>query len=67
MTRRRVWTFADGRPPQEDYCQYRLSLPLELEHYLEAYGSSVLGLFDNKELNDTDLSGHRMYLAARFG
>ena len=66
MTRRRVWTFADGRPPREDWCEYRLWMPMELQHRLAEHGFGIVGLFDNKELRDTDLSGARMYVAGRF-
>ena len=66
MTRRRVWTFADGRPPREDHCEYRLWMVMELEHRLAEHGFRTVGTFDNKDLRETDLAGPRMYVAGRF-
>jgi len=63
LIRRRIWTIS-GQPPAEDYCEYRLFFPAELEHLLAGAGFRVAGMFDNKELRDTDLSGSRLYVAA---
>ena len=50
----------------EDYCEYRLLFPAELERLLNENGFHVLGMFDNKDLNETDLSGRRLYVAAQY-
>lgn len=63
LVRRRTWVIA-GQPPVEDFCRYRLFLPAELEYVLAEKGFSVAGMFDNKELRETDLSGPRLYVAA---
>ena len=63
LVRRRTWSIP-GRPPIEDFCEYRLFFPAELEHLLNAKGFRVLGMFDNKDLRETDLSGPRLYVAA---
>ncbi len=63
LIRRRTWTIP-GQPPMEDYCEYRLFLPSELEQLLAGTGFRVMGMFDNKELRETDLSGNRLYVAA---
>ena len=65
LVRRRTWTMA-GQPPIEDFCRYRLFFPAELEHLLAEAGFVVTGMFDNKELSESDLSGPRLYLAARY-
>ena len=52
MLRKRTWTIP-GKPPQEDFCEYRLFFPAELQHLLEEHGFQVVGMFDNKELRDT--------------
>jgi hypothetical protein len=48
----------------EDFCKYRLFFPAELEYLLGEKGFEVVGMFDNKELTETDLSGKRLYVAA---
>ena len=63
LIRRRTWTIP-GRPPVEDFCKYRLFFPAELEHLLSEKGFRGVGMFDNKELNETDLAGKRLYTAA---
>jgi SAM-dependent methyltransferase len=63
LVRRRLWTFAGGETV-EDYCRYRLLFPAELERLLEEHGFGVVGMYDNKELEATDLSGPRLYVAA---
>ena len=63
LVRRRTWSIP-GRPPVEDFCEYRLFFPAELEHLLNTKGFQVLGMFDNKDLRETDLSGPRLYVAA---
>ena len=64
MVRNRDWKI-DGQEPAHDYCRYRLFFPQELEHLLAENGFEVLGMFDNMELNETDLSGPRLYLASQ--
>jgi len=64
LVRRRTWSIP-GRPPIEDFCEYRLFFPEELENLLNTKGFRVLGMFDNKDLRETDLSGPRLYVAAR--
>lgn len=56
LTRRRVWHIA-GRPDVEDYAQYRLLEPDELRGRLERAGFEVVGLYDNREFRDSDLTG----------
>jgi len=63
LVRKRTWHIP-GRAPVEDFCQYRLFFPAELEHLLTEKGFEVVGIFDNKELRETDLSGPRLYVAA---
>lgn len=64
LVRRRTWTI-DGQEV-EDYCEYRMFFPAELERLLREHGYRVLGMFDNKDLHDTDLSGPRLYVPAIF-
>ena len=63
LARKRTWRIP-GRPPIEDFCEYRLFFPAELEHLLEEKGFRVVGMFDNKELEETNLSGRPFYVAA---
>ena len=63
LIRRRTWHIR-GQDPVEDFCQYRLFFPAELEHLLNESGFIIAGMFDNKELSETDLSGPRLYTAA---
>lgn len=65
LVRHRTWTINGGSSVQ-DYCEYRLFFPAELEHLLAAKGFATFGMFDNMELRDTDLSGERLYVAALF-
>lgn len=64
LVRRRVWHIEGQPEPVEDYCRYRLFFPAELEHLLAGHGFTVRGMFDNKELADSDLAGPRLYVAA---
>jgi hypothetical protein len=48
-----------------DDAEYRLFFPLELEDYLGRAGFSILGMWDNRELKDSDLTDRRLYIAAR--
>ncbi len=63
LTRRRKWTI-EGRDEVNDYCEYRLFFPAELEHLLCAKHFQIRGMFDNMELKETDLAGPRLYVAA---
>jgi len=63
LVRRRTWHIP-GQAPVEDFCQYRLFFPVELEHLLSEKEFRTAGIFDNMELKDTNLSGPRLYFAA---
>lgn len=65
LVRRRTWNIP-GEPPVEDFCRYRLFFPAELKHLLTEKSFEVLGMFDNKELQQTDLSGERLYVCALY-
>lgn len=65
LARRRTWTI-DGQGEVEDFCEYRMFFPAELEHLLREHRFKTQGTFDNKELRDTDLSGLRLYVASVF-
>jgi SAM-dependent methyltransferase len=61
--RQRTW-IRPGLPEAEDYCEYRLLFPAELEDRLERQGWAVVGMFDNLRLRPSDFSGRRLYVAA---
>ncbi len=63
LIRHRVWEIP-GRSPVEDFCEYRLLFPAELESSLLEHGFRVAGMYDNMELRETDLSSRRLYIAA---
>lgn len=65
IVRRRVWNI-EGQGEVEDYCEYRLFFPAELEWLLSECNFKVVGMFDNRELCESDLSGPRLYVAAIF-
>ena len=65
LIRERIWDIP-GREPARDYCEYRLFFPQELVYLLERKGYSVLGMYDNMALEETDLSGRRLYVAAKY-
>jgi SAM-dependent methyltransferase len=65
MVRRRTWHFPDGKK-LEDFCEYRLLFPAELEAFLDDAGFSVVGMYDNQNLAQSALSGTRLYVAATF-
>ena len=56
LTRRRTWHIA-GRADVEDYAEYRLLLPEEIQQLLESGGFRVLGMYDNRQFRPTDLTG----------
>jgi SAM-dependent methyltransferase len=64
IVRRRTWRIP-GREPVEDYCEYRLLFPLELEQRLAEHAFTVLGMWDNHALADSELTGPTLYVAAR--
>ena len=63
--RTRTWKIKGQEEPVIDDAEYRLLFPLELEYFLMRHGFSTLGMWDNKELRESDLSGPRLYVAAR--
>lgn len=65
LIRNRTWEIP-GEAPIEDYCQYRLFFPAELEHLLEEKGFRTVGMFDNMELRESDLSKPRLYVSSLF-
>ncbi|MEG4810436.1 class I SAM-dependent methyltransferase [Microcoleus sp. F8-D3] len=65
IVRKRVWKFP-GQDPVVDYCRYRLFFPAELEHLLTETGFKVVGMFDNRALEESDLSGRVLNVAAIF-
>lgn len=65
LIRERTWHFADG-DTVEDYCRYRLFFPAELRQLLVLHGFEAIGMFDNKKLEHSDLTGKRLYIAARY-
>lgn len=65
MVRRRTWYLADGKTV-EDFCEYRLLFPAELDALLDSAGFSVVGMYDNQELAESALNGSRLYVAATF-
>jgi hypothetical protein len=65
LARRRKWKI-QGRGEVEDFCEYRMFFPAELEHLLNEHGFQVVGMFDNKQLQETPLCGPRLYVPAIF-
>jgi hypothetical protein len=65
LVRNRKWKI-EGQGEVEDFCEYRLFFPAELEHLLAERKFKVVGMFDNLELRETDLSGPRLYVASTF-
>jgi hypothetical protein len=65
LVRRRTWSIQGGGEV-EDFCEYRLFFPAELAHLLEERAFRVAGMFDNMQLEDTELNGPRLYVAAIF-
>jgi SAM-dependent methyltransferase len=66
LLRRRTWQMPDGSAAQ-DYCEYRLIFPQELAHRLGEKGFTVLGMYDNRELQESDFTGPTMYAVATYG
>lgn len=61
----RTWHIDGEKEPVIDDAEYRLLFPLELEDYLRQHQYSALGMWDNKELKEGDLTDQRLYVAAR--
>ncbi len=61
----RTWRIDGQDDPVIDDAEFRLFFPLELEDYLAQQHFSVVGIWDNKELKESTLSGRRLYIAAR--
>lgn len=64
LIRKRSWTHSTGEEA-EDFCEYRLLFPLELERLIFASGFRMLGMFDNKDLKNSDFSGPTLYAIAQ--
>jgi SAM-dependent methyltransferase len=62
---KRTWHIP-GREMVEDYLEFRMLFPREIEYYLTKSGYSVLGIFDNPELQDSNYTGDRLYIAATY-
>ena len=56
LKRRRIWHIA-SQAEVEDYAEYRLLLPQELQQLLASAGFRVLGMYDNRQFRATDLTG----------
>ena len=56
LKRTRTWHIM-GQADVEDYAEYRLLLPEEIQRMLETGGFEVLGMYDNREFQPTDLTG----------
>jgi hypothetical protein len=65
LVRRRTWRMPDGTTA-EDFCEYRLILPKQIETWLREKGFKQLGVFDNKELLPGPLTGPTLYVVATF-
>jgi SAM-dependent methyltransferase len=61
----RTWKIDGQEEPVVDDAQFRLFFPLEIEDYLSHHRFSVLGIWDNKDLQESDLFGRRIFIAAR--
>jgi len=65
LIRKRVWEI-HGAETVEDYCRYRMFFPAEFDQMLASRGFYVHGIWDNKDLSDSDLRGVTLYVAATF-
>lgn len=61
----RTWKIEGHDEPVVDDAEFRLFFPLEMEDYLNQHKFSVIGMWDNKNITESDLSGPRLYIAAR--
>ena len=55
-----------GREPVEDYLEFRMLFPREIDYFLIKSGFRVLGIFDNPELKPGSLTGDRLFIAAAY-
>lgn len=65
LDRQRIWNLP-GQAAIEDYCRYRFFSSKELEIILSKNGFQIAGMFDNRDLDYSDLSGTELYVAAIF-
>jgi SAM-dependent methyltransferase len=65
LIRERTWHIT-GEESVKDYCRYRMFFPADLRHWLNLYSFDVLGIWDNKELEPSELTNPTLYVAARF-
>jgi len=63
LIRKRTWNMSSG-DTAEDYCEYRLLFPLEVERLATAAGFKMLGMFDNMDFEESDFAGSTMYVIA---
>jgi hypothetical protein len=65
LVRKRVWEIL-GAETVEDYCRYRMFFPAEFDHILASRGFCIHGMWDNNDLDDSDVRGVTLYVAASF-
>lgn len=63
LVRQRTWNIP-GQPPMVDCCRYRSFFHDEIKHLLRKRGFQVVGIFDNTELRNSDLSGLKLYVGS---
>jgi SAM-dependent methyltransferase len=61
----RTWRIDGQDEPVVDDAEFRLFFPLEIEDYVTQHSFSFIGLWDNSDMIETDLSDRRLYVAAR--
>ncbi|MHB1457271.1 MAG: class I SAM-dependent DNA methyltransferase [Armatimonadota bacterium] len=61
----RTWKIEGYSEPVIDDAEFRLLFPLEIEGFLHQNGFSIIGMWDNTALQESDLSDRRLYVAAR--
>jgi len=65
LIRERTWHMP-GQERFYDYCRYRMFFPADLRNWLALHGFEVLGIWDNKELESSDLTKSTLYVAAKY-
>jgi SAM-dependent methyltransferase len=65
LARHRTWR-VDGGDVQEDFVEFRMFFPLELEHHLAEHGFQTVAMYDNTELRDSNLDGPSLFVVARY-
>lgn len=65
LIRERTWELP-GEETQQDYVKFRMIFPMELEYYLTIHGFKVVGMFDNTDLNPSELLDRSLYVASIF-